>query len=52
MRITVLGGLAIAGVVIAVILLIYVLKREQEAQQNKKDPEDPDITWGIGSSPK
>ncbi len=52
MRITGLGGLAIAGVVIAVILLIYVLKREQEAQQNKKDSEDPDITWGIGSSPK
>ncbi len=52
MRITGLGGLAIAGVVIALILLVYVLKREQEAHEKKEDTEDPDITWGIGSSPK
>ncbi len=52
MRITVLGGLAIAGVVIAVILLVYVLKREQEARNNKKDPEDPDIKWGTQFGPQ
>jgi hypothetical protein len=44
MRITVLGGLAIAGVVFALILLVYVLTREQEAHEKKEDPEDPDIT--------
>ncbi|MFQ5662853.1 MAG: hypothetical protein ACE5HL_03370 [Terriglobia bacterium] len=43
MRITVMGGLAIAGVVISVILLVYILKREEEARRNKKDPENPHI---------
>ena len=52
MRITVLGGLAIAGVVIALILLIYVLKREQEAHEKKEDPEDPDITSGTQFRPQ
>ncbi len=52
MRITGYGGLAIAGVVIAVILLIYVLKREQEAHEKKEDPEDPDITWGTQFGPQ